>query len=146
MLETSNPDVRKSMLLELVETVKLTENLSWPIARGAFAVAMHRVEEEATVWGDTLYFVENRLMYSQTAVFNGLVTMSPKVPPQSVQPTNNKRIVCKWFNEGSCPHSSDHVDSTGVTTFRHVCMFCFKQLKRNNNHTELECSNKKKGE
>ena len=120
VLETANPEMKKSMLLELVETVKLAENLSWPIARGAFAVAMHRVEEEATVWGDTRYFAENRLTYSQTAVFNGSVTMSPKVAPQSVQTTNTKRIVCKWFIEGSCPHSSDHVDSTGATTFRHT--------------------------
>ena len=91
VLETTNPEMRKSMLLELVETVKLAENLSWPIARGAFAVAMHRVEEEATVWGDTRYFAENRLTYSQTAVFNGSVTMSPKVAPQSVQTTNTKQ-------------------------------------------------------
>ena len=82
VLETSSPDVRRSMLAELVETVKLAENLSWPIARGAFAVAMHRVEEEATVWADSHYFAENRLTYSQTAVFNGSVTMSPKTDPE----------------------------------------------------------------
>ena len=88
VLETNNPDVRKSMLAELVETVKLAEYLSWPIARGAFAVAMHRVEEEAIVWADSRYFAENRLTYSQTAVFNGSVTMSPKHVPQT-QPSEN---------------------------------------------------------
>ena len=146
VLETNNPDVRKSMLAELVETVKLAENLSWPIARGAFAVAMHRVEEEATVWADSHYFAENRLTYSQTAVFNGSLTMSPKHAPQTQTSGNMKRIVCKWYNEGSCPHSADHLDSTGVTMFQHVCMYCFRQLKRNNNHPETDCNNKKKGE
>ena len=132
------------MLAELVETVKLAENPSWPIARGAFAVVMHRVEEEAIVWADSRYFAENRLAYSQTAVFNGSVTMSPKHVPQTQPSGNMKRIVCKWYNEGSCPHSADHLDNTGATMFRHVCMYCFCQLKRNNNHPETDCNNKKK--
>ena len=117
VLETSSPDVRRRMLAELVETVKLAENLSWSIGRGAFAVTMHKVEEEATVWADSRYFAENRLTYSQTAVFNSLVTMSHKTGPQAAQSGNMKHIVCKWYNEGSCPHSSDHLDSTGATTF-----------------------------
>ena len=95
VLETTRPYIRRSMLAELVETVKLAENLSWPIERGAFAVAMHRMEEEATVCVDLRYFAENRLTYSQTAVFNGLVTMSPKTGPQAAQSGNMKCIVCK---------------------------------------------------
>ena len=115
--ETNSLDVRRSMLAELVETVKLAENLSWSIGRGAFAVTMHKVEEEATVWADSRYFAENRLTYSQTAVFNSLVTMSHKTGPQAAQSGNMKHILCKWYIRGSCPHSSDHLDSTGATTF-----------------------------
>ena len=54
-----------------------------------------------------------------------------------------KPVVCKWFNDESCPHQQDHTDTTGLTTFHHIYMYCFKQLKRNNNHTEV-CNNKKK--
>ena len=75
------------------------------------------MEEGATVWADSRYFAENRLTCSRTAVFNGSVTMSPKTGPQAAQSGNMKHIVCKWYNEGSCPHSSDHLDSTGVTAF-----------------------------
>ena len=83
------------------------ENLSWPIARGAFAVAMHRVEDENTTWADTRFLAENRLTYFQTVVFNGSITLSPR-PAQNNQLPSLKRVVCRWYNEGTCPHSQDH--------------------------------------
>ena len=142
-MDTPNPQIARSMLNELIETVKLSENLSWPIARGAFAVAMHRIEEESISWGDSHFLAENCLTFSQSAVFSRSVTMSSKA--QSTQPlTTMKRIMCRWYNEGTCPHTQDHVDATGTTSFRHICMHCFKHLRRNNNHTEQECLNKKK--
>ena len=74
VLDTQSEDLRKHMLGELLETVKLSENLSWPIARGAFAVAMHRIEDESISWANTRYLAENRLTFLQTAVFNGSTT------------------------------------------------------------------------
>ena len=41
VLDTQHVDTMKNMLRELGETVRLAENLSWPIARGAFAISMH---------------------------------------------------------------------------------------------------------
>ena len=38
ILDTQNSEMSHHMLVELLETVKLSENLSWPIVRGAFAV------------------------------------------------------------------------------------------------------------
>ena len=125
------------MLTELLETTKLAENLSWPIARGAFAVAMHRVEDESTMWADTHFLAENRL------TFNGSITLSPR-PSQNNKLPTQKRIVCRWFNVGMCPHSQDHNDSSGAMTFRHICSYCFRVLKRNNSHPESECLNKRK--
>ena len=58
ILETQNADMRRHLLTELLETAKLAENLSWPIARGAFMVAMHRVEDENTTWADTHFLAE----------------------------------------------------------------------------------------
>ena len=85
-MDTTNPQLSRAMLNELVETMKLSENLSWPIARGAFVVAMHRIEEESVNWSDTRFLAENGLTFSQTAVFSGSVTMSPKVQPTQVGP------------------------------------------------------------
>ena len=113
-LDTQNDEMRKYMLWELLETVKLSENLSWPIARGAFAVAMHRIEDESITWANTRFLAENRLTFSQTAVFNGSITLSPKTASVNQLPTS-KRVVCKWFNEGTCPHTQDHADSSGTT-------------------------------
>ena len=46
ILDTQHFDTVKNMLKELGETVKLAENLSWPIVRGAFAISMHKIKEE----------------------------------------------------------------------------------------------------
>ena len=128
-----------------METVKLSENLSWPIAGGAFAVAMHRIEDKCITSVNTRFLAGNRLTFSQTAVFNGSVDIISK--DSICKPTSNpKRVVYKWFSEGTCPHTQDHADSSGTTFFRHVCLYCFKNLKHNNNHTQSECFNKTKGE
>ena len=89
----------KIMLLELVETVKLAENISWPITRGAFAASMLKIECESISWNDTHVLADHRLTYSQSAVFAGSTTMFPR--PSSAAPGNGsiKKIACKWYNE-----------------------------------------------
>ena len=52
-LDTQHTPTMKSMLNELVETVKLAENISWPIARGAFAASMLKIEDESITWADS---------------------------------------------------------------------------------------------
>ena len=49
----------KNMLRELGETVRLAENLSWPIARGAFAISMHKIEDETLTWADARALADN---------------------------------------------------------------------------------------
>ena len=136
----NNVPTMKNMLLELVETVKLAENISWPIARGAFAASMLKIEDESISLNDTHVLADHHLAYSQSAVFTGSTTMSPH--PSSVTPGNGsiKKIACKWYNKTTCPHSADHLDTTGTTLFRHVCLYCFKMLKRNNAHVKADGS------
>ena len=56
--------------------------------------------------------------------------MSPK-PSGSPQVVGGvKKIACKWYNENSCPHGQDHMDTSGTTLFKHVCMYCYKILKK----------------
>ena len=45
-LDTQHPSLMWNMLLEMVETIKVAENISWPIAKGVFAACMHRIEDE----------------------------------------------------------------------------------------------------
>ena len=143
-LETQHTPTMRSMLNELVETVKLAENISWPIASGAFAASMLKIEEESISWGDTRTLADHRLTYSQSAVFSGSTTMSPRTAPSTPSNGSMKKIACKWYNEGTCPHSGDHLDTTGTTLFRHICLYCFKTLKRKNVHVEADCLNKRK--
>ena len=144
ILDVKHQETANRMLVELMEVAKLSENLSWTIARGALAASMHKIEEGQISWLDTRVLSDNRLTYSQAAVFSGSTTMSPRATHSSQVATTVKKVVCKWFNEGTCPHQQDHMDSTGTTQFRHICMFCFKFLKRSNAHTESDCFNKKK--
>ena len=145
IMDTQYQELVRHMMVELNKTIKLAENLSWPIARGAFAASMHKIEDRILVWSNSRQLADSRLTYSQSAFFSGSVTMSPRPgTPAQNNGGSTRRIVCKWFNAGSCPHSGDHMDATGVTTFRHICMFCYRNLKRNNAHTEIDCKNKKK--
>ena len=143
VMDTQHVPTMKHMLTELVETVKLAENISWPIARGAFAASMLKIEDESIAWSDTRTLADQRLTYSQSAVFAGSTTMSPRGPPAAGNGTI-KKIACKWYNEGTCPHSADHLDTSGTTLFKHVCLYCFKTLKRSNAHVEGDCLNRKK--
>ena len=103
IMEIQSAELSKCMFVELSETMKLAQNLSWPIERGAFATSMHKIEDGTLAWNNNRQLADNRLTFSQSAVFSGSVTMSSR-PTTSVQSNNAaKRIVCKWFNEGSCP-------------------------------------------
>ena len=79
VLDTRHVETQHNMLNELVETVKMAENISWPIARGAFAVSLLKIEEESITWIDIRTLVDHRLTYSQSAVFSGSTPMSPTV-------------------------------------------------------------------
>ena len=68
-LETQHPSLMRNMLLEMVETIKVAENISWPIA-----TCMHRIEDETLSWNDARTLSENRLTYSQATVFSGSKT------------------------------------------------------------------------
>ena len=100
---------------------------------------MHKIEDETLTWADARTLADNRLTYSQLAVFSASTTMSPKNTGSPQITGGPKKIVCCWYNEASCPHSQEHLDSTGTTLFRHICMYCHKYLKHNNNHIEADC-------
>ena len=77
VMDTQHIPTMKNMLTELVETVKLAENISWTIARGAFAASILKIEDESISWSDMCFLADHRLTYSQSAVFAGSTTMSP---------------------------------------------------------------------
>ena len=128
VLDTQHFATVKNWLKELGKTIKLMEHLSWLIARGAFTISMHKIEEETITWADSRALANNRLTYSQSAAFSGSVTMLPRNAgsPQVIR--GPKKIICHWFKESSCPHIQDHINMTGSTLFRHICMYCHKYL------------------
>ena len=105
----------RGMLNELAEIVKLTKNISWPIARGAFAASMLKIEKEGITRADIRTLADHRLTYSQSAVFSGSTTVSPCTTTTTSRNGSIKKIACKWYNEGTCPQSSDHLDTNGST-------------------------------
>ena len=65
---------------------------------------------------------DNRLTYSQAAVFSGSVTMSPGSSTIAQTTAGIRKVVCRWYNDGSFPHTQDIMDTTGMTLFEHVCV------------------------
>ena len=101
------------MLDELVEMVKLSENLSWNIATGIFTMSIHKIEEGKISWQASRKLVYNHLSYSQTAILSGSVMMSRCSTLSIKTPSARfKKVVCKWFSQGICPHNQDHLDTT----------------------------------
>ena len=111
--------------------------------KGVFATSMLKIEDESITCSDTRTLADQGLTYSQSTVFAGSTTMSPRIPSTAGNGTI-KKIACKWYNEGTCPHSANHLDTSGTTLFKHVCLYCFKTLKRSNAHVEGDCFNRKK--
>ena len=129
VMDTQHVPTMKNMLVELVETVKLVENISWSIARGVFAASMLKIEDESISWNDTCVLADHHLTYSQSAVFAGFTTMSPL--PSSATPmamSQSRRLLVSGTTRVHAS-SADHLDTTGTTLFRHVCLYCFKTLK-----------------
>ena len=106
----THQDLARNMMTELNETIKLAENPFWPIARGAFAMSMHKIEDGTLVWYNSRQLADNRLTYSQSAMFSRLVTMSPRPGTPAQNNGFTRKIFCTWFNGG------DHVDAAEVTT------------------------------
>ena len=103
VMDTQHAPTMKNMLLELVETVKLAEKISWPIARGAFTASMLKIEDESISWNDTHVLADHCLTYSQSAVSAGSTTMSPC--PSSATPGNGsiKKICMQVVQRGDLP-------------------------------------------
>ena len=113
-------------LLQVILAMKDATSLPWTAVRNAWATSMHDLEEGHLGWHDSTQWAINRLSASQISIANS----------QVAHPTQPKKI-CKFFNEGTCSHDSNHGG------YRHVCHFCDKQGK-SFNHPESKCMNKTK--
>ena len=54
VLGTPHQDTCRNMIHELMETIKLAENLSWP------TFSMQKLEDEMLVWSDKRTLADNR--------------------------------------------------------------------------------------
>ena len=122
-----DPSTVKHALLQLIMATKDASSLPWPTVRDAWAVSMHAVEEGRLSWDDTNQWSFNRLGASQIALSNR-------------QPTSqSNRKICKYYNDGSCSHESNH------GSYNHLCSFCMKQ-GRTLPHPETKCNFKARGQ
>ena len=105
-------------------TVALTDavSLPWPAVRSAWKASMTQVEDGRLSWANDIKWALNRTSMSQVAVFNS----------QSVT-TQQKMMICHYYNEGSCVHDFNHGN------YKHVCSHCYKQ-GHSLSHPEVKCN------
>ena len=117
-----DPTTAKHALLQVILAMKDATSLPWPAVRGAWATSMHDLEEGHLGWQDATQWSINRLSSSQISM------ASSQVPQVSQLP----RKLCKFFNEGTCSHETNHGN------YKHVCSYCDRQGKVGS-HPESKC-------
>ena len=111
----------RSVLTQVIFTMRDAASIPWPAVREAYASSMHEVEEGRLSWNDATQWSLNRLSASQVALV--ISRTSPHL---------QKGRTCKFYNENSCSHEGHH----GV--YKHNCAYCWRQGKTNN-HPETKC-------
>ena len=120
-IQIQDNDVLRSVLTQMVFTMRDASSIPWPAVREAYACSMHEVEEGRLAWSDSTQWALNRLSASQVALVNGR-TLSQQ----------QKGRTCRYYNENSCTHEGHH----GI--YKHNCAYCWKQ-GRSNTHPETKC-------
>ena len=135
ILEVSDPRVAKAMLLQLSETINSAENLSWHIAKGAYACNMHNLEEGRLSWLDEAQWGYKRLSYSQSL----MISSTQQAQHSSFVTSGNgkQKVPCKYFNKGQCSNLTDH-EGTSVH-YVHTCAHCYKFNRKISPHPEVKC-------
>ena len=93
---------------------------------------MHEVEEGLLTWRDAIQWALNRLSASQIAMANANLMVS-----SGSEQFQHKKL-CKYFNEGSCTHKSNH----GNYRHNYYCSCQGRQAA----HPEVKCNFKSRSQ
>ena len=123
------------MLSHGINVLQDAVDVSFPVAKGAYAVTMHEMEEGRVTWGDTERLERIRQLYTQRHLFQGTPEVASQAGKTAMQ--GNNRQVCAAYQNGSCSSETDHRDN-GILQ-RHICAHCVKTVKKAHNHPQSSC-------
>ena len=107
---------------------------SFEIVRGAHAVVLQEMERGVVSWENIEEVEKIRLLYTNKVAANS---------ESSKSTSENKRVVCSYYNSGRCKLPADHQRDN--LTFRHICMYCYRTVRKAYNHPENALKKETKG-
>ena len=139
--ETST-EVKDAMLNYLMNLLQDVIDMPWEVSRGIHAVVLQEMEKGAISWTDHSEIERIRRLYAHGQIVgqNPAFTNNTKATESSHM--DKKKIVCSYFNSGKCSRSGDH--NTETVIYRHICSYCYTDIKRAFHHAESDCLRKKK--
>ena len=90
-IQIQDNDVLRSVLTQMIFTMRDASSIPWPAVREAYASSIHGEEEGRLTWSDATQWALNRLSASQVALVNSR-TLSQQ----------QKGRTCRFYNENSC--------------------------------------------
>ena len=136
------PDVniRQSMLKYITKLMQDALDYSWEAARSANACLLTEMERGVVSWKDETELDKIRALYMNRNSVNGS-SNSPKEKSHNMRGQMKKNI-CHLYNRGTCKNQQDH--TTAGNFYKHSCAFCYKMVRKDYNHSEMECLHKQK--
>ena len=126
-LQLASPNDKENILAYGVDLFQDAVDVSWEVARGANSVVLQEIEQGRLTWSDSEKLQRVRTLYTQRAQVTDSTDKAYSQGGGNAVSASNK-VVCRYYNFGKCPKDNNHVSSG--KTYRHICSYCFKFLKR----------------
>ena len=135
ILKEKSASTKDMILNYLAKLLQESIDNSWEASRGAHAVVLQEMERGSVTWNNSEEIDGIRKLYTQKVV-------SPSDVSKPVSDT--KKVVCLHYNSGKCVKTGDHQKDSVV--YRHICSYCFRNVRKAYNHSEQQCNRKNKQE
>ena len=131
VLEEPNSSTQRCMLRHFVSIMQDSIELSFPTAKRAHGLILQEIEKGNVDWSQSEKIEKIRSRNTQR--------VWQQNPSSKVYGDNDKSMVCKLFNKGTCRYEkqSEHTDK-GVT-YLHYCSNCFAVTGKKYEHGKHQC-------
>ena len=127
------PHIKDLMFQYLAKVIQSSLDTSFEHVRAAHAVVLQEMERGVIDWTNVDEIEKLRILYTNKHSNNSDGNSS-----------ESKRTICNNYNMSRCKASSDH--SRDNITFRHICGYCYRSVRKAYNHPESSCNRKQKTE
>ena len=122
LLDIDDHNIRSIIMGEMNLVLETSETVGWPIARDSFAQIMHKIEERALVWTDSMGLLQARVQASQRAWMQAAKGSNQQGHIKRHKP--HKQYPCWHHNHAYCDRGGRHWDKHRTVEFLHICELC----------------------